>query len=535
MKDFWSICRRGLWVLCLLSVGARARLNVVKVDSPRDTMQSFMAAMQDYKYGIEHNDAKLKGRIDDAVRTLDLSDAPALLRNEKGREAAIFLKEVIDRVVIINYDKIPVVSPAPAAPLLRWRLEGTEITIFLLGEGPHAGEYLFHPSTVANARVFFDQVAADPYLPGSGGGAAYTEPWLEKAAPEWLQDKVLGFAKWQWLGLLVSIFLGFLVKLFSTFLLAIVSFFASRTKTTWDDHALKAIQKPFSWVVLGAFWIFSVYALGFEGLPFEIMKIFGQVLVSGGLIWIFYRLCDVFIDFFQSWMARVGVRIDEQLVPLLQSTLKTLVAVLGILIAVQNLGINVASLIAGLGLGGLAFALAAKDTAANVFGSVTILLDRPFKIGDLIKVGDQEGVVEQIGFRSTRIRTLYNSQISLPNAVVANANIDNLGRRKFRRVNTRLGLTYDTSPEKMRRFTQGIKEILIAHPKVKNDTFHVYFNDYGSSDLQVMLYFFLDVCDWSEELKEREAVLLSIYDLAEKLEVSFAFPTQTVLLHNAEN
>ena len=133
---------------------------------------------------------------------------------------------------------------------------------------------------------------------------------------------------------------------------------------------------------------------------------------------------------------------------------------LGILIVLQNMGVNVFSLLAGLGLGGLAFALAAKDTAANLFGSIMILTDRPFKIGDWVKMDGVEGTVEEIGFRSTRVRTFYNSLITIPNATIANVQIDNLGVRQYRRTTATLGVTYDTSMEKMNQFVEGIRKII---------------------------------------------------------------------------
>jgi MscS family membrane protein len=186
------------------------------------------------------------------------------------------------------------------------------------------------------------------------------------------------------------------------------------------------------------------------------------------------------------------------------------------------------SLLAGLGLGGLAFALAAKDTAANVFGSIMILWDRPFVVGDWIRVGAAEGTVEEIGFRSTRIRTFYDSQISVPNSQMANVEVDNLGRRLYRRTRQILGVTYDTSPEKMELFLEGLKNIIKASPVTRKDYFHVVFAGYGSSSLEVMLYYFLKVSDWSQELIAKQNINLEILRLAKELNVDFAFPTQTL-------
>ena len=145
-------------------------------------------------------------------------------------------------------------------------------------------------------------------------------------------------------------------------------------------------------------------------------------------------------------------KFDDLLIPMVGKSLKVFVAVVGTIFTADNLNINVTNLLAGLGLGGLAFALAAKDLVGNFFGSLTILLDRPFHIGDWIIIGDVEGTVEQVGFRSTRVRTFYNSVITLPNALLTTTKVDNMGARRYRRMKTMLGITYDTSPEKIDEF-----------------------------------------------------------------------------------
>ncbi|HNI88638.1 MAG TPA: mechanosensitive ion channel family protein, partial [Leptospiraceae bacterium] len=205
-----------------------------------------------------------------------------------------------------------------------------------------------------------------------------------------------------------------------------------------------------------------------------------------------------------------------------------LVVILGSLFAMQNLGVNVMSVLAGLGVGGLALALAAKDTAANLFGSIMIFLDRPFKIGDTIILGGIEGDVEEIGFRCTRIRTFYDSVVSIPNSEVANSKIDNMGLRRYRRTNTTLGLTYDTPPEKIEAFLEGIKNILRKNELVVQDRIHVIFKGFGNSSLDILLNYFATVTEWGQDMILRQNVYLEIINLAKELNISFAFPTQTL-------
>jgi len=163
-----------------------------------------------------------------------------------------------------------------------------------------------------------------------------------------------------------------------------------------------------------------------------------------------------------------------------------------------------------------------------------VLLDKPFHVGDWVKIGDLEGTVEEVGFRSTRIRTFYNSLITMPNATLIATAVDNLGARTYRRWSTMLSLTYDTPPEKIEAFCEGIRELVRRHPDMRKDYFHVYANEYGAASLNVLLYVFFQTPGWPEELKARHQLFLQILRLAREVGVEFAFPTQTLHVHRSE-
>lgn len=194
----------------------------------------------------------------------------------------------------------------------------------------------------------------------------------------------------------------------------------------------------------------------------------------------------------------------------------------------QHIGLPAYSVITGLGVGGLAVALAARETLANLLGSLAIMLDRPFRIGDSIKMDGKEGTVDDIGFRSTRIRTFYDSLLSVPNSVTVNSAIDNMGERTYRRVSKTLNLRHDTGPERIEAFLEGIEEIIKANPATCKDYFHVVMHDFGLHGLDVLLYFFLQVPDLSADLVERQRVFIEFMRLADRLGVDFSFPTQTI-------
>jgi MscS family membrane protein len=247
-------------------------------------------------------------------------------------------------------------------------------------------------------------------------------------------------------------------------------------------------------------------------------------------VWAVFRLVDLFAANLEGWAQKTESRYDDLLVPLVRKTLKVLGTVFALVFVASNLGFNVTSLLAGVGLGGLAFALAAQDTVRNFFGSLTVVFDRPFKVGDWITVAGVEGVVEEVGVRSTRIRTFYNSLISLPNSNLINTHVDNYGERQYRRWNPSLGVTYDTPPEVLDAFCEGIRELIRNHPYTRKDYFHVYMKGFGASSLDIMVYMFFECPSWDVELQEKHRLILDILRLAQGLGVEFAFPTQTVHL-----
>ena len=494
----------------------------VKTDTPRATMETFYEAMKAYRAAIASNNNGNE-EIDKAIRTLNLSETPHLLRSEKGREIAIYLKEVIDRMIVIDYQKIPDQRDEST-----WRLKNTEIIISKVETGEDKGQFLFSPSTVYRAHEFFKKVKKLPYKPGSDGGALYQPPWYQKALPPWTLKNHFLFPTWKWLALFLSILLGLTLKRIARAILGWIARVTDQKKLGWQNQVVSSLERPATWLLASSLWFASIYLIQFDGKTLWILTTIVQILFSFSVTWCAYRLVDILTTYLAKLAEKTENTLDDHIAPLVGKALRIFVVLFGVLVSLQNLGLNVLSLLAGLGLGGLAFALAAKDTCANLFGSIMIFFDRPFAIGDWIVAGDKEGTVEEIGFRSTRIRTFYNSVVSMPNSNVANMNIDNMGQRRYRRVNTTLGITYDTPPEKIEAFMEGIKNIIKANPATRKDYFHVAFSGYGSSSLNIMLYFFFEVPDWSEELVQRQNVYLEILRLAKKIGVEFAFPTQTL-------
>jgi MscS family membrane protein len=253
------------------------------------------------------------------------------------------------------------------------------------------------------------------------------------------------------------------------------------------------------------------------------------------VVWAAYRLTDLLGEFFASKAARTETKFDDLLIPLVRKTIKIFIAIFGLIYIADSLDISIVPLLTGLGIGGVGFAFAAKDTLEHFFGSVTVIADRPFQVGDWVVIGDVEGTVEEVGFRSTRVRTFYNSLVTIPNGNLVRAVVDNYGRRKYRRYSTHINITYNTPPEKIEAFCEGIRELVRLHPYTRKDYYQIWLHEFGAHSLDVLLYVFWQTPDWQTELRERHRLMLDIVRLADRMGVEFAFPTQTLHLYREEH
>lgn len=354
---------------------------------------------------------------------------------------------------------------------------------------------------------------------------------LVERLPPSFAERVLGVALWQYLALLLLGLVALVLRKVLEFTVKRqVRELSVRFGALWTAHLVASIASPGATLAAAVLLRVAYPQLQLPLGAAVVMEFVVRLLVILSIVWAAYRLVDVVAAQLAARAAATESKLDDQLVPLLRKSLKLVVVLAGALFLLQNFNVDVGSLLAGLGLGGLAFALAAKDTLANFFGSIMIFADRPFQVGDWVVVKDVEGIVEEVGFRSTRIRTFYNSQVTVPNAVFADAQIDNYGRRRYRRTVTTLNVTYDTTPEQLQAFVEGIRAIILANEYSRKDYYEVHMSGFGSHSLDVMVYFFLEVSNWSLELRERHNIFLEIMRLAQALNVVFAFPTQTLQL-----
>ncbi len=323
-------------------------------------------------------------------------------------------------------------------------------------------------------------------------------------------------------------------SIFFKFCTGFIRKITARTKTTLDDQLLEIIEQParFFLAVIGLWAMFE-----YMQLPEDAAVLTNHIvrtLFAISLFWAAFRGTAVISGILGKLAIRTETHIDDQLVHFVGKFLRIAVIMIGAMVIVREWGYDIAGLVAGLGLGGLAIALAAKETVSNIFGSITILLDRPFFVGDWIETPTVEGVVEEMQLRSTRIRTFANALVTVPNSIVANDAVTNWSRMKKRRISFKLGVTYSTKSAQMEKCINEIRTMLKNHPDVHPDTIFVYFTDFGDSALEIFLYFFTKTIRWQEFLDVRQNINLKLMQIIESNSLSVAFPSRSIYLESPD-
>ncbi len=360
------------------------------------------------------------------------------------------------------------------------------------------------------------------------------QPWLNKLYSgrwsEYVSMMVFGIPLANIVAaILAFLFLILLRTLFSNFIVSALLRITARTQTDLDDMVVRALRDPlrFFFIVLGLRVFFQLIFLETHWI-----KMFLDAMTIYTVFWAVYAMTAVVRKLLYRYSSAHD-HLSYELTNFLVRILRIFIVLLGLMAILYNFGINVTAFFASLGIGGLALALAAKDTAANLFGSVALLIDRSVKVGEWIKVAGVEGTVEDIGMRTTKIRTFEKSLIAIPNATVATHPIENYSRRGIRRIKITIGLTYGTPHETIEAILDDLRVLLRTHPDVaQNEIQLVHFHAFNASDLGIMLYAFATTSEWKSYLQIREAIHLNILHIVQSHGADFAFPSQSLYIES---
>ncbi len=487
-------------------------LKQLGTDSPRGAVYQFIIACR-------------AGDYESAAQHLNLSGLPPAVRKLGGPELARQLHAVLDQTLWLEWATI---SDAPTG-LGEDGLDRSHDRLGTIETSTGPVDVLVEQASWHQGtpvwKVANESVAKIPALYKEFGYGP-----LSKILPKvFFELRFLDVQAWQWIGLLLLAIVAVLAGRLLTFVVArLAGPIFRRSRTQLDDHFLDLAISPVRLMLAAAFFSAGMYALGLAIPVRWFLASLATAIMAVAGIWLLSRLVDVAAEVVQGELATRGRALAMSVVPLGRRTAKFLLVTIGTLVVLQNFGLNVTGLVAGLGIGGLAFALAAQKTIENLFGGVTLIADRPVIVGDFCRYGDQVGTVEEVGLRSTRIRTLERTVVTIPNSDFSSMQLENFGQRDRIRFYTTLGLRYETTPDQLRYLLVELRKLLVGHPRVAADPARARFVGLGAFSLDVEITAYVVTTDWNEFLAIREDLLLRIMEAVDASGTGFAFPSQTV-------
>jgi MscS family membrane protein len=511
--------------------------------SPRATLGSFLtdanAAWRAYLESGEEEEGEAADparHVRRAVRTIDLSQVAPVQRDEVGTVTLILLLDVFNRIALPSPKYLPDAAEMEQQQLTRWVIPNTGITIAQVKEGPRKGEWLFTPEVITGARGFYRRTRSLPLKPGAvveDGFAIYVAiagwmipvDWID-ALPNWAHEVYGEQTVWQW----VLFFLVLDVALLAAWL----GFRWSRRAPPGErPPARRALAAPLTLIlVTGATSYLVEQQIHITGKLAAIVQVslngifflaaaWSVVLVGSVIAQTIVSSPRIQHETVNAHMIRVGARI-------LSFSLAVLIVVEG----ARSLGIPVVGVMAGLGVGGLAIALAAQPTIENFIAGLTLFADRPVGIGDFCRFGEQLGTVEEIGLRSTRVRTLERSLLTIPNAEFSRLQLDNLTHRDRILFRSRLNLRLETTAEQLERVLSSVRELLLGDDRIDEDPARVRLVAVGPHSLDLEVFAYVKTRDWNTFLGIQEELYMGILRVIEEAGTALAPPAHTTYLRS---
>ena len=506
--------------VCLLFVTKASaqptNLNPVepKRESAGATLKTFFDAFGHPRVGVTPDP------LEEAVKCLDLQGIPPEYRGVKGLEEAVQLKEIIDTVE--NFHREDASLDTNGEPFVVFRSTQGEITLAKQANG----EWLFTQETVRSVPLLLATIEEERRKHGT---ATLTQSesfgaQIRERMPAVLKQKTLYFERWQWIGLgvLLLIALGVwqIVKFLSDFTIGRI------LRRRYKSLTEKQITNIYSPVGLLAFVI--TFRLGLRALALtqNALTSFRTamfIITAVAIIWLLYKVVDIVAFRLRRKSQKSDSQADDLLVPFVSAIIRMAIIIIGAIFVAENLHFDVTGLIAGLGIGGIAIALASQETLSNFFGSLVLLIEQPFRAEDRVEIENVKGVVKEVGLRSTKIFTSDNSLITLPNSTIAKAAVLNDGVARQRRWILKLHLPYQEAI-KVENFCIGVKEILSTDENLDNETSKMHLFDFTPPAIIIRIEFYFKVDNWTFELDARHKLLIEILRLADKLEVRIEVP-----------
>ncbi|QEG02150.1 Low conductance mechanosensitive channel YnaI [Stieleria maiorica] len=524
-------------------------LRATDTSSPRATLKTFLSSVHEVYQGFSQEGRSFESEAERSalgariLRCLDLSEVAESVHDGVGRETAACLKEVLDRIELGPEDTWPDTKQVDEGGLSKWAISDTEIIIQRVKEGPREGEFLFSPETVDRAADFYVLVKDLPYkerqsiTPGLYQLYLSEPGWLlprslVQGLPAWAHVRLLGQAVWQWAGLVLTTGV-------SLVLMSVIYYFGrwrtSHLRPNWLRYLVMLVCPLTAMLIPLAALYFLEQHIRISGTA---------LLVVSYLSWLIFLLTLMVVllgagNYLAAliiatpWVQPHGL--DSQWVRLVCRVGSILAAIIVFLEGGQQFGIPLTTLVASAGVCGLAVALAAQDTLKNVFGSIMVTLDKPFQVGDRIVAKGYDGIVEEIGLRSTKLRLLTGHQVSIPNDDMSRCDIENISRRPHIRGVAKIQLPSDTPTAKVKRAVQIVRDALHDHEGME-ETYppRVFLRDVNESSTGIVLFYWYHPANYWAYLAFTEGLNLQVMEQFEAERIPFASPALTVHLPDSE-
>jgi MscS family membrane protein len=484
--------------------------------------------------------------LEAASRCLDLHDIPAVARAEVGYQLAGKLDQFINRQRLVILQDIPDANFAGTYVFFSQPTGVVEIARQYAGD--RKGEWLFSAATVRSIDNLFDAAEDQPYAADLVHIAGKhvrpdawhaTELWVRGQLPDWCRTRLFSTKSvhvevYEVLGYLTLLLSGLALYYAGMQLLVHLARRGLRMLGVELKHKTLAHRLRFASALL------CVVYLRQGMLMLSVDKVVLEVVLSvlnplGWLVgaWALARFIDLIGDIADARLEQSRHRVvaTQMLIPVGSLAVKIVLALLTTFHLMQLFSWEVSAVLTGLGISGLAFALGAQDSLKNLFGSFTLIADRPFVVGEPVKIGDKgEGVVEVVGLRSTRIRTSDDAVLTVPNSDLTTMHITNYGQCRYARFQAAIGVVYATPTDRLLAFRNGIRELIEQQPRTRKDRFSVSIDELAESGIRIHVKAFFETGSKDQDLDDREELILAILRLAETLRIEFAYPTHTVRL-----
>ncbi len=538
------------------------------ISSPQTTLASLLRLTETFHDLVRDegftrkNEPRVRNILQQVEKLFDLSSIPQKYRRNVAAETAVYLRESLARFPIPAIKNVPDEDEMAArirdGKAALYRLPGTPVVIKRTDTGIYEGRYQFSSATVAEARNWFEVANAYPYLKGQDHiSGLYHEYFLTpgpmipvkliRALPDWMQHYYQGQTVWQWLLLVATTLI--LIALLALLYIVFKRIAAGRSRI---QRNLILMLWP-----IGVIYLTQAARSFLEGHVFltgevlQIVLFVSKLVILAAIVSLIMRIGSVVTEAVLAARHFETRKVDQQLVRLGVRMLTILIAVIVVMEGMQQIGFSLATLVAGAGVTGLAIALAAQDTLKNVFGGLLLAMDRPFEVGQRVKIKGYEGFIQEVGLRSTKVRTLAGHQIILPNDEAARLEVENIGRRPFIRRDLNISITYDTPPEKIAQAVEILREILAVPEPVDeadkqttepqaphpNEAINkpglapkVYFNNLNTDSLNLLVVYWFHPPDQWQNVAFAHRVNMQIMERFNAEGIDFAFPSQTMYL-----